>query len=101
VSGAKADRALVLGNAGVEFDGFAGCWFRRIMCVFGTGLRPSWTRASSPWKRPHQEVVAWPAKAAAKVFAYGTCALQPELAADGHARHVACLRKRRARRARC
>ncbi|MBK7771254.1 MAG: hypothetical protein IPI48_12235 [bacterium] len=37
MSGAKAERALVLGNIGVEFDGFAVSWFRRIMRVrYGT-----------------------------------------------------------------
>ena len=77
VCGAKADRALVLGNAGVEFDGFAAGWFRRIMCVFGTGLRLRWNQAPVCSRRPHQEVAGWSAKAAVEVFAYGTCALQP------------------------
>ncbi len=101
VSGAKADRALVLGNADVEFDGFAVCWFRTIMCVFGTGLRPCSIRAPAGSRRPHHEVVERKAKAAVGVCTFGVYAPQPKLAADGHARHVACWRKRRARRARC
>ena len=72
MSGAKADRALVLGNIGVEFDGFAASWFRRIMCVFGTGPRPCWVRAPARSRRPYHEAVEWRARAEVGGCTFGT-----------------------------
>lgn len=89
-----------LGNANVEFDGFAVCWVRTIVCVFGMGPRPRSSRAPARSRWPHDEAFGWKAKAAVGVCAFGVHAAQQELAADGHACHVACLRKHRARRAR-
>ena len=72
MSGAKADRALVLGNIGVEFDGFAVSWFRRIMCVFGTGSRPCSSRSPARSWRPQYEAVEWKARAEVGGCTFGT-----------------------------
>ena len=72
MSGAKADRALVLGNIGVEFDGFAASWFRRIMCVFGTGPRPCLIRTPARSWRPYHEVAEWKARAEVNGCTFGT-----------------------------
>ena len=96
-----AGRAADVGHAGAESAGSAGVRLCMIMSWFGTGHRPRVSKAPARPQRPHHEAVRSKAEVVEGVFAFGACAPQPMLAADGHGCHVACWRKRRANRAHC